>query len=363
MKQNIFGMFLPEIAESIAPLGIEAYRARQICQWMYQKGVLDFADMTNLPVALRESLGREFAIEQAALIERLDSSDGRTVKFLLGYADGVAIETVLMRQPYGNSVCVSTQAGCNMGCRFCASTINGMTRNLTRGEILAQVLYIGRLLQSEGKKVDTIVVMGSGEPLANYDSVLQFIRLCHEPYALHMGYRNITVSTSGIVPMIERLSEEGLPVTLSISLHAPNDAVRNELMPINRTYGVRELARAGKAYGDRTGRRVTYEYILIAGVNDSVRQAEELSALLKGQMANVNLIPVNPVAGRGLRRPDSKQIERFKEALEKRRLTATVRKEMGNDIQAACGQLRNKHLSRDNPAARLHIGLKMEAER
>ena len=311
---------------------------------MYGQGVVDFAAMPNLPKALREKLAQAFAIERPVLRDRQDSSDGQTSKFLLEFVDGVAVETVLMRQSYGNSICVSTQAGCNMGCVFCASTLHGMVRNLTTGEILSQVFFINELLQREGQKVDTMVIMGSGEPMMNYEAVVAFMRLCHAPYCLNMGYRNITVSSSGIVPELYRLAEENIPVTLSISLHAPNDALRSELMPINRKYPLADVVAAARHYADTTKRRVTYEYILIEGVNDGEEQAAELCQLLRGQLASVNLIPINPVVERNLRRPSPERIQAFERYLSRKHITVTVRREMGNDIQAACGQLRNQHL-------------------
>lgn len=342
--ENIFGMDLPSLQTALKPWKVPAYRAKQIMDWMYGQGVVDFAAMPNLPKALREKLAQAFAIERPVLRDRQDSSDGQTSKFLLEFADGVAVETVLMRQSYGNSICVSTQAGCNMGCVFCASTLHGMVRNLTTGEILSQVFFINELLQREGQKVDTMVIMGSGEPMMNYEAVVAFMRLCHAPYCLNMGYRNITVSSSGIVPELYRLAEENIPVTLSISLHAPNDALRSELMPINRKYPLADVVAAARHYADTTKRRVTYEYILIEGVNDGEEQAAELCQLLRGQLASVNLIPINPVVERNLRRPSPERIQAFERYLSRKHITVTVRREMGNDIQAACGQLRNQHL-------------------
>ena len=252
---------------------------------------------------------------------------------------------MLMRQPYGNSICVSTQAGCNMGCVFCASTLHGMARNLTVGEITGQAVYINDMLKDEdGGKVDTVVIMGSGEPLMNYDNVLGFIRLLHEDYALGLGYRNFTLSTSGIVPNMYRLAEEGLPISLSLSLHAPNDELCSKIMPINRKYHLPEVMAAAKNYAEVTKRRVTYEYILIDQLNDNEKEAEELAVLMKGQLASVNLIPINPVKERNLLRPSLARIEAFENYLKNRHINVTVRKEMGTDIQAACGQLRNKHL-------------------
>ena len=344
MKENIFGLSLPQLQERLKTLKLPAYRAQQVIDWMYKKHTLSFDKMTNLSQELRQTLAEEFSLFRARLIDKQFSDDGKTTKFLLAFADGVAVETVLMRQPYGNSICVSTQAGCNMGCAFCASGINGLGRNLTAGEILAQALFINDWLAPEEERVNTIVIMGSGEPLANYDNVLGFIRLCHEKYCMDMGYRNITLSTSGIVPMIERLATEDLPITLSISLHAPNDEIRSSLMPINEKYSIEQLTQAGAAYANKTKRRITYEYILIAGVNDQAEHARQLAALLRGQMASVNLIPINPIVEKGFARPTAKQIQLFEAALLKQHLVVTVRREMGNDIQAACGQLRNKHL-------------------
>lgn len=276
---------------------------------------------------------------------RLDAADGRTSKFLLAFSDGAAVEAVLMRQPYGNSICISTQAGCNMGCSFCASTLHGLARDLTAGEMLAEVLFIEEMLRSQGGKVDTMVLMGSGEPLMNYENVVDFLRLLHEEYVLNISYRSITLSTSGIVSAIDRLAEEGMPLTLSISLHAPREELRSELMPINRKYPLSDVVAAGKRYAEKTGRRVTYEYILIRDVNDGEREARELAELLEGQLASVNLIPINPVKERGFERPSEERTAAFCRALTRRHITATVRREMGVDIQAACGQLRNRHMS------------------
>jgi 23S rRNA (adenine2503-C2)-methyltransferase len=255
------------------------------------------------------------------------------------------VETVLMRQSYGNSVCVSSQVGCGMGCTFCASTIHGLARNLTCGEILAQVQYINALLNKESAAVDSVVIMGSGEPLANYENVLKFIRLCHEKYCLGMSYRSFTLSTAGIVPGIDRLAAEGLPVTLAVSLHAPDNSLRSKLMPINWQYPLEEVLAAGDRYAAKTGRRVTYEYTLIAGVNDSDSQARALAALLRNRLANVNLIPVNAVPERGLLRPDDAGVDRFWAILKASRVNATLRREMGGDIKAACGQLRHAVLT------------------
>ena len=317
---NIFGWTKERLAEALKEHDIPRFRADQIIRWMYQRGAVSFDAMDNLPKSLRTQLPQHFSIDRPKVVSRLHSADGATIKLLYEFADGQTAETVLMRHPYGNSVCVSTQAGCRMGCAFCASTLHGLQRNLTVGEI----------------------VMGSGEPLENYDNVMAALRLLHEEYTIGLSYRGVTLSTSGIVPGIERLAEEGIPISLSISLHAPTDALRNEIMPVNRMYPLADVLRAARAYAERTKRRVTYEYILIRDLNDSVREAEQLAKLLRGQLASVNLIPINPVAERNLFRPSKETIRRFQKALEERHITATLRREMGTDIQAACGQLRNR---------------------
>ncbi len=340
---ELFGLNVTEIGEVLRPFQVPDYRARQIAEWIYRKGATDFSEMMNLPKAMRHKLSMAFTISRPRLASQWVSSDGRTTKYLLAFADGEAVEAVRMRQSYGNSICVSTQAGCAMGCTFCASTLHGVRRNLTVGEMTGEVLFIEEQLRASGEKIDTMVLMGSGEPLMNYDQVLAFLRLLHEPYCLDFGYRNITLSTSGIVSGIERLREEKIPLTLSISLHAPNDEIRSRLMPVNRRYPIREVVAAGRDYANVTKRRVTYEYILIDGVNDSEEQARELAALLRGQMASVNLIPINPVAERHLFRPATEVIQRFEAVLKRHHLAVTIRREMGSDIQAACGQLRNQY--------------------
>ena len=341
---NIFGLNLDELTSLITSLKLPKFRAKQIIEWMYLKHAISFEQMTNLSKDLREKLSQEFTINRAKSWDRLDSADEKTTKFLLQFGDGIGVETVLMRQSYGNSICVSSQAGCNMGCTFCASTLHGMARNLSTGEILAQAMYIQELLNKTGEQINNIVIMGSGEPMLNYDNVLKFIRLVHEPHCLNLGYRNITISTSGIVPGIEKLAKENIPITLSISLHAPNNELRTSLMPINKRYPLEEVIKAAVNYADITKRRVTYEYILIDKYNDNIAEAQELCHLLKNQLANVNLIPINPVKERNFNRPSLSRIKTFAKYLNDHHITATIRQEMGTDINAACGQLRNKHL-------------------
>ncbi|AME02864.1 23S rRNA (adenine(2503)-C(2))-methyltransferase RlmN [Selenomonas sp. oral taxon 136] len=339
---NIFGWTKTELADALREEGIPRFRADQIIRWMYQRGAVSFDVMDNLPKLLRAQLAERFSIERPQVGARLTSADGATIKLLYAFADGQTAETVLMRHPYGNSVCVSTQAGCRMGCAFCASTLHGLARNLTVGEIAAQVIGMADYLRQEGARVDTIVVMGSGEPMENYDNVIGALRLLHAEETIGLSYRGMTLSTSGIVPGILRLAEEGLPISLSISLHAPTEELRSSLMPVNRMYPMAEVLRAAELYAARTKRRVTYEYILIRDVNDGVREAEQLARLLRGQLASVNLIPINPVVERNLLRPSKGTVRRFQHVLEERHITATVRREMGTDIQAACGQLRSR---------------------
>lgn len=343
MQKNIFGMTKEELKQQLKEMALPSFRADQILQWMYEKNIYDFAKMTNLALPLREKLAQNFIIDSGEVIVTKESKDKKTSKMLVQFTDKVSVETVLMRQNYGNSICVSSQAGCNIGCSFCASTLKGLQRNLTAGEILSQAMKSQELVGTN-ERISNIVIMGSGEPLLNYDNVLGFIRLVHEKYCMDIGYRNITVSTSGIVPMIEKLAREELPITLSISLHAPEDKLRSQLMPINKKYPFADVVAAADYYAQKTKRRVTYEYILIAGVNDSIEQARQLTQLLRGKLANVNIIPVNPVKERGYKRPSPQKIKEFSNYLEKHRINATVRREMGTDIDAACGQLRNKYM-------------------
>ena len=340
--KNLFGLTLEELQSELQTLGQKKFRAAQIAAWIYQRGVRSFDEMSDLSKELRRQLNERYELRAARLITRLDSP--LTTKFLLEL-NGARVECVLMRHDYGNSVCISTQAGCAMGCAFCASTLNGLERNLTVGEMLSQVIFINDELRAEAQKVDSIVVMGTGEPLMNFDNLIGFLRLIHEPYTLGLSYRRLTVSTCGIVPNIFKLATLDIPITLSISLHAPTDELRSKLMPINRTFSIDKVVDAGGRYAQQTGRRVTYEYILINGVNDSPEHARQLSTLLKNQLANVNLIPINPVKEKNFKRPSAQAIKNFVEVLEARGIGATVRKEFGAEINAACGQLRNRDLS------------------
>ena len=335
--KNLFGLTLAELQTELAPL--PKFRAKQIAAHIYKHGMKNFDAMNDLPKNLRGELAERYEIKIAELLRRVDSKDGLTTKFLLGLADGAAIEVVLMRHDYGNSVCISSQVGCQMGCKFCASTLKGLKRNLTAAEMLGEIFFANEIL---GKAVDSIVIMGTGEPLMNYDELIKMLRLLHEDYCLGMSYRKITISTCGIVPAIKKLRDEKIPVTLSISLHAPDDKLRSALMPINSAFDLKSLLAAGNDYAQSTGRRVTYEYILIGGVNDTEEHARRLAKILSGQLANVNLIPFNPVNERSFSPPTNHAVKKFFHFLNTHGIGATIRKEMGADVNAACGQLRAK---------------------
>ena len=322
----------------LAPL--PKFRAKQIAAQIYKHGAKTFDTMNELPKALRAELSTRFEIKVADVLKRLDSADGLTKKFLLGLSDGAAVEIVLMKHDYGNSVCISSQVGCQMGCKFCASTLKGLDRNLTAAEMLGEIFFAEEYLRGMGEKLDSVVVMGTGEPLMNYDALIKMLRLLHEDYCLGMSYRKITISTCGVVPAIKKLRDEKIPVTLSISLHAPDDKLRSELMPINSAFDLKSLLAAGDDYAKTTGRRVTYEYILLGGVNDTEEHARRLAKILSGQLANVNLIPFNPVAERTFSPPTNAAVKKFFHYLNTHGVGATVRKEMGADVNAACGQLR-----------------------
>lgn len=337
-KKNLFGLTLPELETELADL--PKFRAKQIAAWIYQRGANSFDEMTDLSKNLREKLAEKYQIFSARLVTELNSADGLTTKFLLAFSDGAAVETVLMRHDYGNSVCISSQVGCAMGCKFCASTLKGLERNLTAGEMLGEIIFVQNFLLKQNQKIDSLVIMGTGEPLTNFDNLIKFLRLLHEDYTLGMSYRKITISTCGIVPAVKKLIAEKIPVTLSISLHAPNNKLRSEIMPINSAFDIQQVLKVGEQYAQETGRRVTYEYILLGGVNDTEEHARQLAKILSGQLANVNLIPVNPVDERNFHRPTEHAVKKFFHFLNTHGINATVRKEFGAEINAACGQLR-----------------------
>lgn len=336
---DIKSMYINEIEDWMKEHGQPAFRAKQLFQWMHQKYVASTEEMTNLPKALREQVDAEgyVHIEEET---RLVSEKDKTVKFLFRLSDGQMIETVFMRYSYGNSICISSQAGCRMGCRFCASTIGGLVRNLTASEMLEQVYSAMRIM---GERISNIVVMGTGEPLDNFDNLVRFIRLISHEKGYNISQRNITVSSCGIVPKIYDLAKENLTITFALSLHAPTDEERRELMPIAHQYTLAETLDACRAYFDATGRRVTFEYSLVKGKNDSPEQAEKLAKLLRGMNCHVNLIPVNPIEEREFARSDNDSVAKFKLVLEKNSINGTIRRSVGSDIDAACGQLRRKY--------------------
>lgn len=322
-------------------LGQPGFRAAQIFRWLHQ-GVI-FADMSNLPKTFREALSGQAVDMPLRLQASYPSKKDQTVKFLNACTDGNVIESVLMQYHYGYSLCISTQVGCKMGCAFCASTLHGCVRNLSAGEMLAQVLLANQYLGVSGK-VGHVVLMGSGEPLDNYENVVAFLRLINHPDGLNLSLRSISVSTCGLVPEINRLAGEKLPITLSISLHAPNDAIRRQIMPIASRYPIEELMSAVRAYVEQTGRRVVFEYALIDRLNSEPAHARELAKLVAGLQCHVNLIPLNRVAERNLEPASPRAVQTFLDTLTALHVSATVRREMGADISGACGQLRNQHL-------------------
>lgn len=343
-RVNLRDLSFFELEEFIKGLGVEKYRARQVAEWVFKKGAASFKEMTNLSKELRERLEAAARISSPEIKARLKSKRGDTVKYLFSLPDGQAVESVLMKHGYGNSACVSTQVGCRYACRLCASGLGGLVRDLSAGEIYDQVLGIER---DSGERISSLVIMGSGEPLDNYSATITFVRNIAADYGLNIGYRHITISTCGLVPGIRRLASERMPLTLAVSLHAPNDGLRDFLVPINRKYPLNELIGACRDYARETGRRITFEYALIAGVNDSREHALELCGLLSGILCHVNLIPANPVVEKDIKPPSRQQVDLFKNILERNMLTTTVRREFGADIDAACGQLRRRILKHD----------------
>lgn len=340
---NIFDLEFDELKNEITKLGEPSFRAKQVWQWVYQ-GTDNFDGMTNLPKSFRDKLKDLFYVGGADIVNKLVSSKDGTRKYLMKLKDGKVVESVLMKYHYGNSVCLSTQVGCRMGCSFCASSKLGIDRNLSTGEMVAQVIAIQKDL---AEKVSHIVLMGIGEPFDNYDNVVRFLRRMNSPDTLNISYRRMTVSTCGLVPEILKFSEEEFPVNLSISLHAPSDEVRKSIMPIAKKYSIDKILAACHIYTQKTGRRITFEYTLIKGVNDKNEHAEELGRRLSGLLCHVNLIPVNTVEGTGYAKSERERIENFKKIIEKYGLPVTVRRELGSDIAASCGQLRKRSVERD----------------
>ena len=344
MSKNCISSYTLEgLTALMKELGQPAFRAKQIFHWLHQKLVTEFSAMTDQPKALLAKLEEGYYIAAPAIVRRQQSKDG-TVKYLFALADGNCIETVIMRYHYGVTACVSSQVGCRMGCRFCASTQAGRVRNLEAGEIAGQIYAAQKDI---GERISHIVLMGIGEPLDNFDNVMDFLSIISSPDGVNIGMRNISLSTCGIVPMIDKLAEKKLQLTLSISLHAPNDAMRSGMMPVNDAYPVAQLIAACRRYQQTTGRRVSFEYSMVRGVNDSPATAKELAALIRGMGAHVNLIPINPVGGSPYSATDAENVKRFQTLLTDLGVNATVRRRLGTDISAACGQLRREEAARE----------------
>ena len=342
---DIKSLYLDELVIEMNKLDQPAFRAKQIYEWIHKKLVSTYDDMTNLPKQLRNILNEHYPLTVLKAADSLVSEKDGTVKYLFRLNDDRVIESVLMKYHHGNSVCISSQVGCRMGCTFCASTIGGKERDLTASEMLDQIYRIQTI---SGERVSNVVVMGTGEPLDNYNNLVRFIRILSDSGGLNISARNITVSTCGIPDKIRVLADEELPITLALSLHAPNNEIRKKLMPIARQYELSVVMEAVKYYYERTGRRLTFEYCLTEGINDEEEHAKELSQLLKGYNCHVNLIPVNPIKERTFIKSNSNKIQKFKNILEKYRINVTIRREMGSDINAACGQLRKSHLDQSS---------------
>ncbi len=337
-KTELISLNYSEIEKLILDMGQPKFRAKQVFDWI-QKGAESFDDMLNIPKTLRTELEQVSYIGAVKICEKFVSRIDETRKYLLELSDGNFVEAVLMKYEHGYTICISSQVGCRMGCKFCASTIGGKERDLTPGELLSQVICVQKDL---GQKVSNVVMMGIGEPLDNFDNVCKFLELVNSPMGLNIGQRHISLSTCGIAERIRLLADKKLQITLLISLHAPDNIRRSDIMPINKKYPIEELMEACDYYIKTTGRRISFEYTLISGVNDSVQEADKLSALLKGKLCHVNLIPVNKVEETGFEKSNRSKIDAFRKRLEKNGINATIRREMGSDINAACGQLRKK---------------------
>ncbi len=340
---DIRSLTFGELAEAITALGEKPFRAKQLYQWMHEKLADGFDEMTNLPKELRRQLQGSCGYVHIETADRKISALDGTEKYLFRLSDGNVIESVLMRYHHGNSVCISSQVGCRMGCRFCASTIGGLTRNLLPSEMLDQIYQIQKI---SGERVSNVVVMGTGEPLDNYENLLRFLRLLTDEHGLHISQRNVTVSTCGIVEKIRALADEKLQITLALSLHASGQEKRRQLMPIAYKYDLRDVLDACRYYFAQTGRRITFEYSLVGGVNDTDQDARELADLLLGLNCHVNLIPVNPIRERDYVQPDRSVVLAFQKKLEQYGINATIRREMGRDIAGACGQLRKSYIEK-----------------
>ncbi|MEE3419983.1 MAG: 23S rRNA (adenine(2503)-C(2))-methyltransferase RlmN [Lachnospiraceae bacterium] len=343
--EDLLSMTLPELTEAVTDMGEKKFRARQIYEWIHKKGAASFSEMTNVPKNLREKLAGAYSFSAPEIRTVQESKIDGTRKYLFRMSDGEYVESVLMRYQYGLSVCISSQVGCRMGCSFCASTLLGLTRNLTAGEMLSQVYAIQRDM---GERISHVVVMGTGEPMDNYDNLVRFLHMISDENGLHISERDLTVSTCGIVPGIRKLAEEKMAINLALSLHAPNDELRKKIMPVARAYSLKEIFEALDLYYEATKRRLTFEYSLIRGVNDSDECARELSRLLGRRNALVNLIPVNPVRETGYRETARTDVLAFQKKLENYGIHVTIRREMGRDIDGACGQLRKRYEETDS---------------
>ena len=341
--KNIKDYNLEELKKEMIELGEKPFRAEQIFKWVHQEKVKTFEEMTNLSLELRKRLEENYTMCNYKILKKQESKDG-TIKYLFDVLDGNAIETVLMRYHHGNSICVSSQIGCKMGCKFCASTGINFIRSLTSGEIVEQIIAVE---QDTGEKISNVVFMGIGEPFDNYDNVVNAIKIINNPKGLNIGARHISISTSGIVPKIYQLAEENIQCTLSISLHATSNEKRSSMMPVNNAYPIEELMKACKEYIKKTNRRISFEYALAKDNNDNLQDAKELVKLLKGMLCHVNLIPINKIENGKFDKSSNENIMKFRDYLNDHGIVATIRRELGSDIDAACGQLRRKELNRN----------------
>ena len=342
-KIDIMSLNVQEIAEYLKSIGEASYRAKQIFSWLHS-GVESFEEMTNIPKSLRARLDEECYIATVKIEKRLVSEIDGTVKYLYKLFDGEYIESVFMQYKHGYTVCISTQVGCRMGCSFCASGLGGLARNLTASEMLSQVITAGK---DNNVRISNVVMMGMGEPLDNFDNSIKFLQLVSDENGLNIGLRHISLSTSGVVPGIKKLAELNMPITLSVSLHAPNDEIRSRMMKVNKSWNVNELLKACKEYQAATGRRISFEYAMISGVNDSLECANELVSRLKGIMSHINLIPANPVKENDYKKTDINSVKKFADYINSKGVTATVRRTLGADINASCGQLRKKSTEKE----------------
>ncbi|MDD6491054.1 MAG: 23S rRNA (adenine(2503)-C(2))-methyltransferase RlmN [Firmicutes bacterium] len=337
--KDIKSLTLEELKREMEEMGEKSFRAKQLYEWMHVKLVRSFDEMTNIPLSLRERCEREYDFTAVKQVRMQESAIDGTKKYLFELGDGKLVESVWMKYKHGNSVCISSQVGCRMGCAFCASTLDGLERSLTPSEMLDQIYAITRLT---GERVSNVVVMGTGEPMDNYDNLLRFLTLLTDENGLHISQRNVTVSTCGLVPQMRQLAQEQLQITLALSLHATTDEKRRRLMPVANKYSIQELMETCAYYFQKTGRRITFEYSLVGGVNDTDEDARELIALIKDLNCHVNLIPVNPIKERNFVQSGGEEIAAFKNKLEKNGINVTIRREMGRDIDGACGQLRRR---------------------